>query len=92
MIAVHASSKAEQLLTFFPAGGVDFGNVSLNVTFAVGASEACFGVVIYMDEEMENIEQFRLKIVKTTEGIKLDRDMEVLVIAILDRESRGYYV
>ena len=77
-------------LTFFPAGGVDFVSVNLNVTFEVGASETCFGVEISMDEEMENIEQFWLKIVKTTESqIKLDKSLEVIVITIVDTQSRG---
>ena len=63
------------------------GNVSFNVTFDVGASEACFEFVL--DDEMEkNNEHFWLKIVSNTERIVLDKDLEITVIIVVDAESR----
>ena len=64
------------------------GNVSVNVTFDVGASEACFELDIFMDDEMKNTEHFRLKIVSNTDRIVLDKDLEITLIIVVDAESR----
>ena len=69
---------------FVIAGTV--GNISFNVTFDVGASEACFEFVL--DDEMKNTGHFRLKIVNNTERIVLDKDLEVTLIIVVDAESR----
>ena len=69
---------------FVIAGTV--GNVRFNVTFDVGASEACFEFVL--DDEMKNSEHFRLKIVSHTERIVLDKDLEITLIIVVDAESR----
>ena len=61
-------------------------NVSFNVTFDVGASEACFEFVL--DDEMKNTGQFCLKIVSNTERIVLDKDLEITLIIVVDAESR----
>ena len=45
-----------------------------------------------MDEKKGNVEQLRLKIVSTTQRIVLDKNLEVTVIAIVDAESREYYI
>ena len=71
---------------FVIAGTV--GNVSFNVTFDVGASEACFELGIIMENEMDNSEHFRLKIVSNTERIVLDKDLETTLIIVVDAESR----
>ena len=71
-------------ITFVIAGTV--GNVSFNVTFDVGASEACFEFVL--DDEMVNTDHFRLKIVSNTEKIMLDKDLEITLIIVVDAESR----
>ena len=57
-----------------------------NVTFVVGASEACFEFVLA--DEMKNTGHFRLKIVSNTERIVLDKDLEVTLIIVVDAESR----
>ena len=59
----------------------------MNVTFHVGVSEACFEVEIYMDEELECTERFRLKIMDTGEGIEVDKDSAVIVVEIVDTNS-----
>ena len=69
-------------------GNVDFANISMNVSFEIGTSKACFDIKIYMDQEMEGIEIFRLKILDLTEEIVLDKDSDLIVIAIVDTESR----
>ena len=69
---------------FVIAGTV--GNVSFNVTFDVGASEACFEFVL--DDEMKNTGRFRLKIVSNTERIVLDKDLEITLIIVVDADSR----
>ena len=70
---------------FVIAGTV--GNVSFEVTFDVGASEVCFQLGIFMDDQMENSERFRLKIVSNTERIVLDKDLEITLIIVVDAES-----
>ena len=62
------------------------GNVSFNVTFNVGASEACLEFVL--DDEMKNTGHFRLKIVSNTERIALDKDLDIALIIVVDAESR----
>ena len=57
-----------------------------NVTFDVGASEACFEFVL--DDEMKNTGHLRLKIVSNTERIVLDKDLEITLIIVVDAESR----
>ena len=74
------------LCIFVIAGTV--GNASFNVTFDAGASEACFELDIIMDDEMENSNHFRLKIVSNTERIVLDKDLEITLIIVVDAESR----
>ena len=69
---------------FVIAGTV--GNVSFNVTFDVGASEACFEFML--DDEMKNTGHFHLKIVSNTERIVLDKDLAITLIIVVDAESR----
>ena len=73
---------------FVIAGTV--GNVSFNVTFDGGASEACFEFVL--DDEMENNDHFWLKIVSNTERIVLDKDLEITLIIVVDAESREFII
>ena len=61
-----------------------------NVTFDVGASEACFEFVL--DDEMKNTGHFRLKIVSNTERIVLDKDLEITLIIVVDAESREFII
>ena len=43
-----------------------------------------------MDDEMKTSEHFRLKIVSNTEGIVLDKDLEITLIIVVDAESREF--
>ena len=68
------------------AGTVE--NVSFNVTFDVGASEAYFKFVL--DDEMKNTRRFHLKIISNTERIVLNKDLEITLIVVVDAESREF--